>query len=299
MLVDIGEKMPNPLERLFPGSRNLLVPEWPNTFADRGLMILFTGRCGSTELVASISATGLCGEPDEYFNEETIPETAKDWQCTSIDSYVAKLIETKSINRTFCFKIDGFRLRALKAMISPTRFFPKTNFNYLYMNRRNVLEQALSYALAKRSGKWHSLAGQERSSQSTDDCSLLTDLEIWQEIALVLDQEFHIENHIVESAINVIRIDYEMFCSNRWAVLADVLLHSGCQLEEVQQAMQNARETYQRNHYDASKYSRIHAFKTRYRELLTHLLLRRGAIPYASVDNFLRNQLGIDIKESN
>lgn len=288
----MSRKMANALQQLFPAQRKGdAAPKWPNEFADRGYVILFTGRCGSTELVRALSRTALCGAPDEYFNEEFIPHHNAAWQCDDISAYVMNLVKARSAGRVFGFKIDGFRHRQLADFADPLAYFPKSAFKYIYLNRRDLLEQAYSYAHAKATGVWHRAQG---TSDAAEDPVSISDVGIWREIALVLEQEFYFERYIIENVLDVLRIDYEMLCASKALVLAEVMLRIGCDPKDVGVAA-TLQESYRKIRYDTAKLHRLIEFRQKFSLQLTYLTLHRARLPLASVRNYLRTHASINL----
>ena len=284
----------NPLQHLFPAQTKAGVSlDWPNQSADRGYTIFFTGRCGSTELVSCLRQSGVCGTPAEYFNEVCIPQHHAEWQCDDLSDYVVNLVNHRSAGRMFGFKIDGFRLRQLGKLVDPMALFPKWAFKYVFMNRRNLLEQAYSYAHAKRTGVWHRAHDTAEKSEGPVE---LSDASIWQEIGLILEQEFYFEQYFAKNSLSVLRIDYEMFCTSKAMVVADVMLTVGCEPAQVESAVNGLREQFRKIKYDAQKTPRLIAFRHKYGAQLARLTKYRGRASPASVHKYLRGQVGIDVR---
>ena len=286
-------RRPNPLRKLFPAQGEGAAPlDWPNESADRGYTIFFTGRCGSTELVSLLTQSAICGAPDEYFNEEFIPQHNAEWRCDQVSDYAVNLIRNRSAGRVFGFKIDGLRHRRLADLIDPMLFFPKSVFKYVYMNRRNLLEQAYSYAYAKRSGVWHRArdAGEE-----PEEPVEIPDASIWREIALILAQEFYFERYFVKNSLSVLRIDYEMFCTSKAMVVADVMLAIGCELAKVETTVKGLRENFRKTRYGTDKSLRLVAFRHKYGEQLAYVAAHRGRLRSLSIRNHLNAQTGTNL----
>src|SRR5262249_43761070 len=150
--------------------------------------------CGSTELV-DILVQMECGAPSEFFNENFIGPHLKEWEIDNFHDYVGALAKFKSADRLFGFKIDAFRLNRLRSLVDFDKYFPKASFRAVYMTRRNILEQAYSFAHAKRTGIWHAPSSAESIPAEAIEIS---DLELWREIALILDQEWYFETYFLE-----------------------------------------------------------------------------------------------------
>jgi LPS sulfotransferase NodH len=282
----------NPIKSLFT-QFDSIEPNitWPNASADDGYIIYFTGRCGSTELVEILSSTGICGSPGEFFNEAFIGATED--RGADIGEYISRLVQTTSAGRKFGFKIDGFRHRWTQAIIDLRLWFPKEHFVQFFMTRRNILEQAYSYAHAKASGAWHKTSDQTqllgRSEASVGLESLL------REIALVLDQETYFENYFLENGIDPIRFDYESFCASRAFVIGDLMQRIGIPRDAVLSSVAASKGRYHKLQYDERKEGLLLDFQQQHRELLSILNNNRGRITHESARILIRRHTGIDI----
>jgi LPS sulfotransferase NodH len=291
--------MTNPLRKLFPGTveRDGAL-SWPSDCAERGYVIFFTGRCGSTELVDVLRQTGKCGNPNEYFNEEFVPHYNDGGKCDRISDYMARLVEHHSTGRVFGFKIDGFRHRRLCELVDPMSYFPKTSFKFIYMNRRNLLEQAYSYAHAKKTGIWHLMRDAANGLGQLPSPVEISDEGIWLELALILEQEFYFERYFIENSLTVVRIDYEMLCASKASLIADVMLSIGCGPTETGKCLAGLSENYRKIRYDASKCQRLIDFRHKFGWQLAYLSAYRGRLPFASVRNYLRTNAGVEVAQS-
>ena len=288
--------MPNPLKPRFPtpGTRGVPV-RWPNEHADGGYVIFFTGRCGSTHLVDLLAQTGLCGMPDEFFNEAFVDEQAAAWHGPDIAEYVVQLVARRSAGRRFGFKIDGLRHRWLCELVDPLALFPPSAFGFVYMNRRNVLEQAYSYAHAKRSGLWHRTRDAPGAPPASLPPATITDRELWQELAMISCHESHLEGYFRERGLAVTRIDYEMMCASEASVVASVMLAGRRSIEEIGSSLEALRPRHMKLDYDVAKTRRLLEFQAKHREPLAFLATQRGLPLGAALRQFFATLTGIDI----
>ncbi|MDZ4739754.1 MAG: Stf0 family sulfotransferase [Alphaproteobacteria bacterium] len=288
----------NPLGQLFPSRQSHAAPlAWPNEHADRGFIICFTGRCGSTELVDVLCQSKLCGLPDEYFNEEFIPHHNLEWQSQDVSEYMRNLVVHRSLGRTFGFKIDGFRHRRLSEIVDPNLHFPKSVFKFFYLTRRNLLEQSFSYASAKASGVWHVRDVPDAVGNIDPGHFDITDRQLWEEFALILEQEFYFERYFIETALNVQRLDYEMMCASKTSVIADVMLALGCSVDQVGESLAGLKQNFRKLRYDGQKDRAMIEFRHRYAKHISYLTAHRGRLPFASVRNYLYSEIGIDLSK--
>jgi LPS sulfotransferase NodH len=287
--------MANPLKPRFPlRAAPGRAMAWPNEHADRGYVIFFTGRCGSTHLVDLLSQTGLCGSPDEFFNESFLDGEAALWHGPDVAAYAAELVARRSSGRRFGFKIDGLRHRWLCEIADPLALFPPSAFGFVYMNRRNVLEQAYSYAHAKRSGAWHRT--RDGAPPATGPApGAITDRELWEELAIIYRHESLLEGYFRDQALPVMRIDYEMMCASEAFVVADVMLAARRSLDEIGAALESLRPRHMKIDYDGSKTRRLIDFQAKYREQLGVLAGQRGRPLGDAQRQFFAALTGIDL----
>ena len=163
------------------------------------------------------------------------------------------------------------------------------------MNRRNILEQAYSYAHAKSSGIWH--IKDRSAANDTDGVQLRTvsDAEIFREMALVLDQECYLETYFLENAMEPYRIDYEAFCASRVSLFAELLGFIGIDHTTISGHLARLGGLYKKMPYDRYRDERLLDFRTKYSKQVAYLMRARGRLPYHSLRNFVLAQSGIDI----
>jgi LPS sulfotransferase NodH len=126
--------------------------------ASRHYVIASTYRCGSSYLSARLWRTGLLGAPWEYFNYESEMELMQTRLGTSDpDEYIDRLISRRtSANGVFGFKAHFHHFEAaLKHSASLREMMGDANF--IYLDRRDKLAQAVSMAKALQSRAWISL----------------------------------------------------------------------------------------------------------------------------------------------
>src|SRR5580658_2414201 len=85
--------------------------DWARSGVALPYVIFITGRCGSTLLTRLLAASGLCGNPDEFFNEEQMIDRAREWQTSDFRAYFRAAVRHTVTNRRFGFEIDPFRFQ--------------------------------------------------------------------------------------------------------------------------------------------------------------------------------------------
>lgn len=125
------------------------------------LLVCATQRSGSTLACEDLSNAGLLGKPNEWFIPWN-PKTRKDW---ASELEVVKEKGTTA-NGVFSAKLMANQIRAvdtcLSTFVEPTASEPfphlRTLFNnalWVWVRRRNTIDQAISHYLAKTSGVYH------------------------------------------------------------------------------------------------------------------------------------------------
>jgi LPS sulfotransferase NodH len=226
--------------------------DWAQSGVGLPYVIFITGRCGSTLLTHLLAKSGLCGNPDEFFNEERIVDLAKEWGTTDFTGYFHSVVAHSASNQRFGFEIDPFRFQQLRGLIAfPDIFLPSGSVSF-WMTRRDIVSQAWSYAKAKKTGLWHRFAdgSEKRLPVSGAPGDAIDDAEWWREIILVLTAERLMEDYFAASGIVPYRLDYEMLVADRQRTVVRVLQALFCGPEEIAQNLGPRADHTERNHYD-------------------------------------------------
>lgn len=123
-------------------------------WAERFLLIASTPRCGSHYLGHMLGATGECGVPLEYFNEESKRYWRRRFKTTSMDELFPKLVQHRtSPNGTFTLKAHWYQYKPYIASLD--RLTRDAGFEkVVWISRRNQLAQAVSKVIAEQTGVW-------------------------------------------------------------------------------------------------------------------------------------------------
>lgn len=221
----------NPLlEALYEGIQQAC-PETPPTL-DRfdwdaaGIQIRYiicmTPRSGSTWLGHLLDATGLCGKPGEFFNNDVIPSHNRHLKASSFPDYFNRVVHTAQSASTFGFKINFNRMRWLCELIDLEDVFldPGTRFVALY--RRDVLAQAISTLKAIKTRVWHRAqqdgtvlgASAEPATDLKEPVTDLDDSEIWGWILNLIIEEQRWETFFDQHGVTPLRLNYEDLVTN-------------------------------------------------------------------------------------
>jgi LPS sulfotransferase NodH len=126
-----------------------------------------TPRSGTWLLAGLLDSTGVAGHPHEYFWRDTRRANERSWRVVSSAEYLSRVVETGSTaNGVFACKLMwGYiadfleTLRCQKGGCLPgdrglvEHFFPRPRFIWVW--RDDVVAQAVSWALAIQTGRWH------------------------------------------------------------------------------------------------------------------------------------------------
>jgi LPS sulfotransferase NodH len=255
-------------------------------------VIFITGRCGSTLLTHLLAETGLCGNPDEFFNEERMVDLARELKTTDFLAYFRAVVRHTVTNRRFGFEIDPYRFEQLRELLSFPEIFPPQRTVFFWMTRRDIVSQAWSFAKAKQTGLWHRFAdGSEKRLQALDPDKggTISDTVWWREIIVLLKGERIIEDFFATAGITPHRLDYEMLVTDRSRTIAEVLLALSCEPDEITRNLAPHPDYTTRNHYDDWPQAMI-AFCHRYQGELRHIDRHRRDIDIDGLRQKLRNR---------
>ena len=251
--------------------------DWARSGVALAYVIFITGRCGSTLLTHLLAESGLCGNPDEFFNEERIVELAKEWETTDFPSYFRAVVRHSVSNRRFGFEIDPFRFEQLRELISFPELFAPRRTVFFWMPRRDIVGQGWSYAKAKKTGLWHRFADGSEKRLHEPQGEAIDDTEWWREIILMLMAERIMEDHFAAARITPYRLDYEMLVTDRQRTVVSVLQALSCGPDEIAHNLGPQTEHTERNHYDDWHPAMIE-FCDRYRSELRYVERHRNDI---------------------
>src|SRR6266576_2552875 len=116
-------------------------------------------RTGSSLVAAALRQMGL-GDPQEYFNPvDDDYQPRREFLDVPLNEYLERIKSERSANSVFGIKTH-FRQIPAEIVDEFPRIFP--NASYVFLTRRNVLRQALSWARATQTGAWDADRMQER-----------------------------------------------------------------------------------------------------------------------------------------
>ncbi len=207
-------------------------------------LILATPRSGSTLLGQGLQATGLAGDPREFFGHK-MAFWMERWQTPTLEAYASRLMRARSSpNRVFGAKLLYAQLQHLEAMARQdpaladlslpevlTRLFP--NLHFLWATRDDKLRQAISWFKARQTGVWGQADGKDavklgRAWRLGDEPLQPGDLAFdYEGIAALLAQaereDAAIAAFFAESGTTPYRVVYEEFSPRYEEATLDIL----------------------------------------------------------------------------
>jgi trehalose 2-sulfotransferase len=130
-----------------------------------------TQRSGTHLLCSILRSTGIAGSPDEFFLSKPGETWEKRWDAPSCDGYIERVLrENTGTNGVFGAVVMWSYFERMLQMLQELRDYNRfvgaellaELFNqpkYIWMRRRNRVEQAVSWAIACQTGVWAQRVG--------------------------------------------------------------------------------------------------------------------------------------------
>lgn len=115
--------------------------------------VAMTPRSGSSYLMDLFQKTNKLAEPGEYLNPGFVPDIATSLQVNNLVDYWIKLIRRKGSENIFGVKVSYFHFIPLIETGLDELFFK--NNKIILLQRKNIVEQAISLYLATQSNIFH------------------------------------------------------------------------------------------------------------------------------------------------
>lgn len=263
--------------------------DWGKFGIKQKYLIIFTGRTGSTLLTKMIQKTGLCGSPEEYFNEGFIKHQVGRFTPNDAAGYIAHLARSFARNGIFGAEIDAMRLRWMEDIIDfGAEVFPPATTPHVWMTRQDLVSQAYSYAAAKVTGLWHVVgAGQEVKTAAVNPGGQITDKMVWHNLLDIVANEQSAEAYFSRNALTPLRITYEELISEKFLTLLRVLHHIGLPLPDDLTQLNQEDDPTQRMKY-SEKYPFILRFLEKYQTDLDYVNKNRTTLNVQNMKTHLR-----------
>ena len=262
------------------GAPPLCAVDWMEFGVALPYVIFFTGRCGSALLNGWLAATGLCGRPDEYFNENRALRLVPALGVRDFPAYFHAIIRESASYGRFGVTVDPFRFPQLPELIDLGSVFPRDGSVFFWLTRRDVVGQAWSYAKAKRSGLWHEFSDgrEEREPPLSAGApgATISDRDWWRELVFILNGEQRMERYFVEAEIAPYRLDYETLIADKTGTVTQILQALSCFPDEIARVRALPDRT-RRHRYDDWDAAQL-AFRERYLDPLAAIDAQRQMI---------------------
>jgi len=262
--------------------------DWHAAGVEKTYIILVTGRCGSTHLAELLKSTHLCGEPSEYFNELYLPHYAEAAKAADLRDYIRRIAASYSSNGCFGFKIDYWRLEALRSLVDFDALFPSSATTHFLMTRQDIVSQAYSFAVARATGNWH-----ETSEATTEREYLPEDREIWLELLLIAAGESGLAHALSSSRRTAIRLTYEEMVQDRQGIVGKVL--DALRIEHETIVMPDARKGEVRQIAYKARDAHVSEFRTKYVDAIAVLEEQRECLSWQNMTAKLEAEYGITV----
>lgn len=287
--------MYNPIKDLFPNSReqvNFNSINWSHLGVSQKYMILFTGRSGSTFLTKLLSSTAMCGNPDEFFSEGYINYTKREVPGQEFRDYFEYTANKNKKNGYFGFEIDAQRFFWLNQLINLDQILrPESGVPIVWLTRQDLIAQAYSFAMAKKTGLWHIHAnGKKSETEVINNAARIDERMIWEELLLVLRWEQRIESTFAEMGCYPLRITYEQLVSDKSVTLARVMAHIGISVDDIASSMSKISENEQltvKLEYE-DKVGFLTQFYTKHSHLINKIYSDRKNIDELFINDYLQ-----------
>lgn len=134
-------------------------------------IIASTQRSGTHLLCSILRSTGIAGSPDEFFLSKPGETWEKRWGALSRDAYIERVLqENTGANGVFGAVVMWSYFERMLQMLQEIQEYNRFTgaelvaelFNrpkYIWMRRRNRVEQAISWTMACQTGVWAQKAG--------------------------------------------------------------------------------------------------------------------------------------------
>jgi len=177
--------------------------------SSKNYVICFTERSGSSMLCSILKQTNLLGMPNEYVNPRGPMQLyLKTCPATTLEEYFELLRRNQTTpNGIFGLKSCFFDFKPLIEMGGVGKLLNPVQF--IYLTRRDIILQAISGYLARKSGIWH-ISSQAGGAENLDYSKVEYDEEqILKLIDIQIKERLEWERFFTLYSIEPLRIVYE------------------------------------------------------------------------------------------
>jgi LPS sulfotransferase NodH len=192
-------------------------------------------RSGSWLLSDVLWASGLVGQPHEYFRPDFTDLWSAEWGVPGgapYRDYVdAALASTQSDNGVFCAKLHWYQFAWLRQQLAAetgtaadnafSEWFPDASF--VFLHRRDTARQAISYYRASQTQAWFDL-GDGAARRQTPDVDL-QQVRWFEDV--IIDHRDRWRRHFDTHDVEPLEVLYEDLAADNAATVDRVLAHLG------------------------------------------------------------------------
>ncbi len=169
-------------------------------------VVCFTNRCGSNLLCQTLTATGLLGDPQEYFNYPFVKRMSKKRGIRSLAEYAVELqADRSSANAVFGTKLGAGQLLYLAESGVIPHVLERPHF--VWVRRRDVLAQAVSLSIATQTSQWTSESEGDRTADYDE-------VDILRRLRMITSANAQFEYFFGMCAVQPLILEYEDFCDD-------------------------------------------------------------------------------------
>ena len=185
-------------------------PDYASRLGDpldaRVLLMCFLNRSGSNLLAEALYATGQMGFATEYLHYDEVRERSERYRLTSLNDYVRSIIDThRAAQTSMSIRLSWDQLY----YITKEDIIPGVLRNpvFFYVTRKDLAAQALSYQIAKTTGRWKSYI--QKDVLPSQKNTVITDAMIHQSMNWIKNCQTRFEDYFRVMQIEPVRIYYE------------------------------------------------------------------------------------------
>lgn len=204
---------------LFPDIQEILSGSKPVPVCEKPTLILaITARTGSTNLCSILEKKQILGVPEEILNVRGVAQHLKTKHSVDTFTDYIKALAGQP-GDYFCFKtawIDFEPISNLYAEIFP-------NATFVFLDRFDVVAQAISFYRAKETGEWHRSASEVNNTIKSKLPDEVDAEQVLRAMKTLMDQKLQWERFFFSNEISSYHFYYEIM-QNDWAKTANAIV---------------------------------------------------------------------------
>jgi len=183
------------------------------------VMIAMTPRTGSTHLCAALAQAGALGDPVECFSPRGGIGYVTKGVAMGFADYIARL--AASPGEAFLFKTCWYDFAPLAA--GWRQLFP--DLTIIYLDRRDIIAQALSFHIAKVTDHWHSPHSAPKATPHYDLAAIRANIDV------LLAEKRAWRDFFARESLDPPRLWYEDLAADLPSALRFVAAHASLALD--------------------------------------------------------------------